>query len=353
MNTLTPQDRSVLTHRLAKVPNIRTSTQPELDVNARGSPLIHLRPRKNVREETAGFIQSLDILLNDACEVANNDESLINENASAAVTAPNLMPPTVGSSVVRTCMHASSSASPGTKRISCEVFDHDAVADYLSHGAWNDLLPKNDDGSDSIALDDFTLHTAAATLGLGPIPSVSTESSHSISTARGHMAHNGAVTNSSTHMPVPAVGQAPVDARKGVPTQHLDDESADSDAASIATNGASADQPSSPTPPSPVSTPNPGMQNSIECSILHPSLSSSLPVAADSRSWTVLDAASNELKLVNSSSSRSRHSDSNEDAKNKAPSTGFSSYQDCADAHGNSAGASSDCIALAITGVFA
>lgn len=318
--------------------------------------MAHCRPRKNVREETAGFIQSLDILLNDACEAANYGTPVIFKKANATVNAPHLLPPIVGPRVAhKKCTHDSSSSSTGAKRKSYEAFfDYDAVSNFLSYGAWNDLLPKNDDGSDLVAPDDFALNTAAATLGLGPIPSVPTESPHAMSPGRAHGAHNKVVTYPPSDTYRPTMNHSPDEKSKLVLAQHLDDECVDSDAASVATHGASSDQPSSSPPSSTNSFSAPEEPNDNECAISHPSALSYYSVATVSSRRTMRGAASKDLKHSNSFTSHVRCSTRNEEASDEAPITGLAStYQDCADADDTSVGASSDCIALAITGILA
>jgi len=317
--------------------------------------MAYYRPRKNVREGTAGFIQSLDILLNDACQAANYDTPVICKKDNVTVKAPHLIPSIVGPRVVHTkCTHDSSSSSTDAKRKSHEAFDHDAVSNFLSYGAWNDLLPKNDDGSDSVTLDDFALNTAAATLGLGPIPSVPTESPHATSPGRAHKAHNRAVTHRPSDTFRPTMNHSPDEKSNHALAQRLGDECVDSDAACVATHGASADQPSSPPPSSTNSSLAPEEPIDIDCAVSHPSKSSFLPAAAVSSRRTMRGAASKDLKHLNSFSSNVRYSTKNEESSDEEAITGLASaYQDYADANGTSVGASSDCIALAITGILA
>jgi len=321
------------------------------------------RRRKNVREESAGFTLSLDDLLTDACEVVDNAKYDLRLTEGSVTGSPKTV---VSSSAVAGVLHTNAhilpSASLGTKRESHEAFDHAAVADFLSYGAWNDLLPRDGDGSSAVVLSDSTLHTAAATLGFSRTPLVPSGSARATSSSRPRKVCDTRLPTTSNEFSAPTTVQA-ARKRARVHAQCDDVECDDSDAGSTANSQTAGSWNDLAPQPADTSENTQAAQRISADLPLNPTLASVLrpfatPVSKNfdrgilaasnsSTAGAVHDAASSELGCLTS------HAGNDAETNKEGTITGLApAHLKFCDASSNLDG-SSDCIAFALAGVLA
>lgn len=354
-----------LSNEAAMSPYDRTSTT---GAQTRATHESNPRARKNVREESAGFTLSLDHLLTDACEVVDKRKSSLIQSDLTATSPKTVLSPRTETGVVHTNAGLLPSASPGSKRKSHEAFDHDAVANFLNHGAWNDLLPQAEDGSSAAVLNDTALLSAAATLGFGPIPPVQSESSScAMSSSRPHRVRDTRATNLTNEDNAPLMRQP--DQKQRVLALHPEEESVYTDTASAAhpqvarswndlapqpadtsentqaVQGVSADLPLNPSAVPPPAT---AVLKNLNSGI-SPSSSSLTAVteASTASRWAVRDAVPDERGCCTLNTA------ANVEVKRDETITGLApAHQKFGDASRILDG-SSDCIAFALAGVLA